>query len=126
MARKCLSSDKEKRCSEHLGLGLMGYALPALGICHFLHGGCKCRCEAVFELRLGSGCIGSPLVHWAESHITKDAHVREAILVSALTLLFAPFLSACPFNMYPGAKRVSDARHTGRAIACSTPDASRR
>jgi hypothetical protein len=56
-------------------------------------------------------------------HITKDAHVREAILVSALTLLFAPFLSACPFNMYPGAKRVSDARHTGRAIACATPDA---
>jgi hypothetical protein len=25
--------------------------------------------------------------------------------------------------MYPGAKRVSDARHTGRAIAYSTPDA---
>src|ERR1700730_5337809 len=53
MARKCLSSDKEKRCSKHLGLGLMGYALPALGICHFVHGGWKCRCEAVFELRLG-------------------------------------------------------------------------
>ena len=47
-----------------------------------------------------------------------------AILVSALALMFAPFLSACSFSMYPGAKRVSDARQTPRrAIAYSTPDA---
>jgi hypothetical protein len=43
--------------------------------------------------------------------------------VSALALMFASFLSACPFSMYPGAKRVSDPHHTGRAIAYSTPDA---
>jgi hypothetical protein len=49
--------------------------------------------------------------------------VRKAILVSALALMFTPFLSACAFSMYPGAKRVSDARHTARAIAYSTPDA---
>ena len=54
---------------------------------------------------------------------TVDAHVRTAILVSALALMFAPFLSACPFSLYPGAKRVSHARHTGRTIAYSTPDA---
>jgi hypothetical protein len=51
-----------------------------------------------------------------------DAHVRTATLVSALALMVAPFLSACPFSLYPGAKRVSHARHTGGAIAYSTPD----
>jgi hypothetical protein len=41
-----------------------------------------------------------------------------------LALMFAPFLSACQFSMYPGAKRVSDARSgQNRAIAYSTPDA---
>jgi len=50
--------------------------------------------------------------------------VGTAILVSALALMFAPFLSACSFSMYPGANRVSDARQTPRrAIAYSTPDA---
>jgi len=50
--------------------------------------------------------------------------VRTVKLVSALALLFVPFLSACSFSMYPGAKRVSDARQTPRrAIAYSTPDA---
>ncbi len=50
--------------------------------------------------------------------------MRTAILVSALALMFAPFLSACAFSMYPGAKRVSDARPAqNRAIAYSTPDA---
>jgi hypothetical protein len=50
--------------------------------------------------------------------------VREAILVLAMALMFAPFLSACAFNMYPEAKRVSDTRPAhNRAIAYSTPDA---
>ena len=49
--------------------------------------------------------------------------MRTAILVSAVALLFASYLSACPFSMYPGAKRVSNARHTGLAMAYSTRDA---
>jgi hypothetical protein len=67
--------------------------------------------------------------HWivagtlGRSHVTKDARVRTAMLVSALALMFAPFLSSCSFSLCPGAKRVSDARHTGRAIAYTTPDA---
>jgi hypothetical protein len=72
---------------------------------------------------LGWGGIGSALVHWIECRVTEDASVRTALVVSALALIFAPFLSACPFSMYPGAKRVSNGRHTGRAIAYSTPDA---
>ena len=38
--------------------------------------------------------------------------------------LFAQFLSACSFSMYPGAQRLPDARHNpDHAIAYSTPDA---
>jgi len=79
--------------------------------------------EIVDQPALGSADIGSSLVHWLSLPITEDANVRTAILVSALALMFAPLLSACPFSMYPGAKRVSDARHTSRAVAYSTPDA---
>ena len=49
--------------------------------------------------------------------------MRTVILISALALLFTPFLSACAFSMYPGAKRVSHVQHTGRAVAYSTSDA---
>jgi hypothetical protein len=94
---------------------------------------CLCSANAVFRLGRSSlpvlrvfdqtGSIGSSLVHWVESHVTKDANVRTAMLVLALALMCVPFLSACPFSMYPAAKRVSHARHTSRAIAYSTPDA---
>jgi hypothetical protein len=97
-----------------------GTKVPVLSQCGISPRAFVTPCVAGVEQ---AGSIGSSLVHWVESHVTKDANVRTAILVLALALMFVPFLSACPFSMYPGAKRVSHARHTGRAIAYSTPDA---
>ena len=85
----------------------------ALGVRHSLCCGCSSRREALDR----RWYTGLSLI------LREGARVRTAVLVSALALLFAPFLSACAFSMYPGAKRVSDARHTGRAIAYATPDA---
>jgi hypothetical protein len=47
-------------------------------------------------------------------------NVKKPIWVLAL---FAQFVSACSFSMYPGARRLPDARHNpNHAIAYSTPD----